>query len=183
MPEIKGVRFATLCLALVAAFLAFVIVSGTAWAWVTPAGKARRSASAKSAAERVAAGKPDSPTGVPGDRAGGSGAATPIPDAGQALFGDLGRLRAKTSGSKPAVIVVAPYISYPAADIAFREELVQKKRLLKKVLLEWFASRTADEIDSIGEAGVKTALIDAMNAQLVMGKIRTLYFSDFTLLD
>ena len=58
-----------------------------------------------------------------------------------------------------------------------------KTRAIRRVILEWFASRKLEEIVSLGEKQVKAALIEEINNLLVLGSIEYLYFSDYLVLD
>jgi len=78
-----------------------------------------------------------------------------------------------------------PQIGRPADgmdDLAFREELVQKTRILRTSILGWFAAHSLSEINKLGEAGVKRELLVVINANLVLGRIEILYFDDFMVL-
>lgn len=155
-------RRTELVLSLVAALLAVVLATGTAWAFAS--GRAR-----------------------PGSHSGGAGrnlfaGNVPAPDAVTAVFGDIGVLRAKTADSEPVSVVVSPFLPYPADDLAFREELVQKTRILRTSILGWFAAHSLSEINKLGEAGVKRELLAVINANLVLGRIEILYFDDFMVL-
>jgi len=100
-----------------------------------------------------------------------------------AVFGDVGLLRAATADKNAVTIVVSPFIPYDAGDLAFQEELVQKTRSIRAFVLEWFHSRTISAIGKLGENGVKSALLDGINKLLVLGKLETIYFSEYMVLE
>jgi flagellar basal body-associated protein FliL len=162
-------------LALTACALFAVILSGTIWAFATGSvGKARASGSggreSLSARELAGAkrGDPSPETLESADPAGKT-----------AVFADVGVLRARTGDKAPVTVVVTPYFPYPAADVAFREELVSKTRSLRTAMLDWFAMKRVDELESLGEAAVKRELLDRINARLTLGRIEKLYFSEY----
>lgn len=157
-------------LAAIAILVAAVIVAVSAWAFASGnAHPGRRDVPLPSGAESGTVGL------KPGDRA--------PPMDGRAMFSDIGALRARTADREPATIVVEPAFPYDAADIAFREELVQKSRMMRAVILEWFASRSLSDIRELGEESVKAALIGELNGCLVLGKLDSVYFEEYMILD
>lgn len=149
----------------IAVLLAAVLLTGTLWAFAS--GRAR----------------PGSLSGGAGRNLYGEDVPKPDTDGKIAVFGDIGALRAITAGSEPVTVVVSPFIPYPSADLAFREELVQKTRILRTSILGWFAARSLSDIAKLGEDGVKRELLAVINANLVMGRIEVLYFDEFMVLD
>ncbi|PKL23420.1 MAG: hypothetical protein CVV47_14360 [Spirochaetae bacterium HGW-Spirochaetae-3] len=127
-----------------------VVVAGTVWAGLTGS-RAR-----KLARETV-------PTGMT--------------DAG--VYDGLGRIRARTSGGRSAVVVVDIAFPYDASDRQFREELARKRGDLKSAATSFFASRTIEELHPSNEAVIKAALRDTLNGLLSLGSIEELYFSEF----
>jgi flagellar FliL protein len=79
--------------------------------------------------------------------------------------------------------VLTVYFPYPARDSAFEEELTGKNRAIRRVILEWFASRTLEEITAAGEKQVKDQLLEEINRLFVLGRINTLYFGDYLVLE
>ncbi len=148
----------------VAAFLVVVLVTGTIWAFAS--GRAR----------------PGAGSGVRGRHLYDKDVWKPDSDGKTAVFGDIGVLRAKTADTEPITVVVSPFLPYPGDDLAFREELVQKTRILRTSTLGWFSAHTLSEINTMGEDGVKKALIAVINANLVLGRIEILYFDEFMVL-
>jgi len=159
--------FLTLVLSLVAAFLVFIIASGTVWAFAI-AGKNRvaqsRSLRATSSESGDLSHYADS-------------------DGKTAVYSELGRLRAMTADKSPITVVVTPYLIYPTGDVPFGEELSQKKQAMRACVLEWFRSRTLKEIDSMGEEAVKKSLLEGINALLALGKAEKIYFSDYAAIE
>ncbi|MBO7135098.1 MAG: hypothetical protein J6V73_00570, partial [Spirochaetaceae bacterium] len=99
------------------------------------------------------------------------------------VYNDIGRLRAITADVPPVSLVVKPFFTFPAEDNAFFEELVQKKRRLRSVFLDYFALHSKDELIKMGEAAVKQELIEKLNAELMLGKIDVLYFDEYIFLN
>ncbi|QTQ15685.1 flagellar basal body-associated FliL family protein [Treponema parvum] len=104
-----------------------------------------------------------------------------------AAFTELGRLR---SFSKPqsgkdrgSPVIITPWISYPAGDRIFYEELIQKARKIRSVITDYFSKYTKEELLAMGEKEIKTELERRINAELVLGKIKAVYFSEYIFLD
>lgn len=102
-------------------------------------------------------------------------------------YTDLPQIRAVT---KPAsenesgtLVIISPWFSYPAGDTVLFEELSQKERQEKAIITDYFARHTADELHKKGEQAVKTELTNLINEQLVLGKIRSVYFSEYIFFD
>jgi flagellar basal body-associated protein FliL len=175
MRDKEASRFLSLILLIVAVFLVFIIASGTIWA-------CSHEQSSQGAGGRGASGGTASISGKRLFSAKKDVAAIEA-SADAALFSDIGVLRASTADKNGAVIIVQPYFPYPSDDIAFREELVKKTRTIRSFMLDWFSTRTVAEIKSLGETEVKQALLDGVNGLLVLGKLDTVWFSEFMVLD
>lgn len=98
-------------------------------------------------------------------------------------FTELGRLRALTKPNPDTgdatVVIVSPWFSYPAGDTVLFEEMSQKDRQLKSLVLEYFSSMTEDELRLHGENKIKDDLKAAVNSNLVLGKITAVYFDEY----
>lgn len=173
----KKIDFPTLCLLLVLVTVLICIVTGTIWVFATGRalpGTAKQTAQTDGIRNRqenlFSSGKrnPSRESVVKAD-----------PDMATAIFGDIGVLRAATADTAPVTIVVSPFFPYKKDDVAFREELVSKKQPMRLAVLEWFHEHTVQEINTLGESGVKTDLIQKINSLLVLGKIDILYFDEY----
>ena len=105
-----------------------------------------------------------------------------IPPKEDALYGDLGQLRAVTADNPPVTVVIKPFLEYKASDTAFQEELVAKKEALKKNILDWFSLESAYRLSSELPQNIKQALMDRINKQLILGTIHNIYFEEFVIL-
>lgn len=185
MRDESASRFASLVLLVIVVFLVFIIASGTVWACTRPSGS--RGAAVSQSGKRLFSPGDDaaaikSAQDAASDMTAGESTAAGS-SAAEALFSDVGLLRAATADKDGTVIVIQPYFPYPGDDVAFREELVKKTRAIRACVLDWFASRTVREVKKLGEAGVKRALLDAVNGILVLGSLDTVWFSEFMVLD
>lgn len=171
--EMRSNGFLALVLAIILGFIVLVIASGTIWAFSKgnfPSGSGHGPAS-----RSLFTSEQDRP--APAD------IIARDPDGKTAVFGDIGLLRAATADKKAVTVIVSPFMPYDSLDLAFQEELVQKTRSMRAFVLEWFRSRTIGEIGKLGESGVKSALLEGINKLLVLGKIKTIYFSEYMVLE
>jgi flagellar basal body-associated protein FliL len=98
-----------------------------------------------------------------------------------AVFTGLGRLRIPAAGGGIVVLSVAfPY--YPA-DRPFSEELASRVRELREITLSYLGSLSAGELTNTGETLIKNELLSRYNAALRLGRIDTLYFNDFMIIE
>jgi len=106
---------------------------------------------------------------------------------GSAAFDEIGQIRTVTKPvnekKKGAILVITPWLSYPNGDTAFHEELSSKSRMIKACITGYFSRYTEKELLTNGEDTVKADLLHQINAQLVMGKITAVYFSEYMFLE
>lgn len=98
---------------------------------------------------------------------------------GQAVFSHIGSVRCATADDPAVPLVITPYFLYDAADTAFYEELIQKTRKIRFAVASYMGQYTKDELVDKGEQKIKSDLTELINRELVLGKIKTLYFSDY----
>ena len=100
-----------------------------------------------------------------------------------AAYTNLGELRAVSKApdakSDGTIIVVKPWFSYPDGDTTLIEELSDKNRMCKSLILQYFSLHTARELHEMGEKKVKDDLLRLINEQLVLGKITAVYFDTY----
>ena len=98
-------------------------------------------------------------------------------------YTNIGQLRITTKADKGeaegVAMVVAPWFTYPEGDTELFEELSQKEQLERKLITDYFTSRTKEELLRLGEKKVKEEIIKIINTQLVLGKIEGLYFDQY----
>lgn len=97
-----------------------------------------------------------------------------------AAYTQLGEIRAvcksEDGEQKGTLVLVRPWFSYPDGDTVLFEELSDKARKLKVIFSDYFASHTETELRVLGETKVKEELCRLINAELVLGKISSVYF-------
>ena len=114
-------------------------------------------------------------TGAPARKA--ARLAVPAAEAASGVYDAIGRIRAESSDG--AVVVAFIVFPYDSGDRAFREELAGKRVRLRDVAVEFLSSRGAAELRPVDETSVKASLRDLFNAELVLGSVGELYFSEF----
>lgn len=100
-----------------------------------------------------------------------------------AAYTQLGEIRAvcksEDGDQKGTLVLVRPWFSYPDGDTVLFEELSDKSRKLKVIFSDYFASHTETELRVLGETKVKEELCRLINAELVLGKISSVYFDAY----
>ncbi|MBO4320551.1 MAG: flagellar basal body-associated FliL family protein [Treponema sp.] len=98
-------------------------------------------------------------------------------------YNELGQMRpitkAESDEEAGSVMVVTPWFSFPDDDTPLYEEISQKDRLIKSIILEYFTTHTKSELLATGEKKIKEEITEQINDQLVMGKITQLYFDEY----
>jgi flagellar basal body-associated protein FliL len=105
----------------------------------------------------------------------------PSPDA--SVFTGLGRLRCPTADPDPALVILQASFPWFPGDRPFSEELVSRLRELRSLTAAYFAALKAEDLHRKGEAQVKAELLERYNALLRLGKIETLYFNEYMVLE
>jgi hypothetical protein len=143
--------------------------------------------------------------GEPGDRAAVPAGPEGAAGAGEAVFTNIGRLRIPAagynagtgvSGGQPpgggssgpaeegrAALVISIAFPYPSGDRAFTEELASKVGDFRRIAVEYFSTRTPEELRDMDEKKMKADLLREYNAVLRLGNIETLYFNDLLLFE
>lgn len=101
---------------------------------------------------------------------------------GKAIYSEFKQIRTISSDKEPATIVLNPFLEYDADNIPLREEIVQKKEVLKTVITSWFLQRSWYSIETQKESDIKNALLTEINNNLKMGHISAIYFEEFKVL-
>lgn len=97
------------------------------------------------------------------------------------VFSGLGRLRIPLSNSSVMILSIAfPYL---AADTAFTEELAAKIGDFRTIAADYFSALPPEKIINIDEDAAKKEILRRYNADLRLGKINALYFSDMMIID
>jgi flagellar basal body-associated protein FliL len=99
-------------------------------------------------------------------------------------FSDIGRLRIPISGQTDAgqtiaAVMLSISFPYPADDRPFTEELTSRIGEFRSIAIGYFSALPLEKILELDEETAKNEILRDYNALLRLGKIETLYFSDF----
>ena len=100
------------------------------------------------------------------------------PGQGQTFTG-LGRMRIPTADPQPGIVILFVTFPYYPDDRAFSEELALRVRDLRDIIREYVGSLSAAELRGLNEDLMRAELLRRFNAILRLGRIETLFFSDF----
>ena len=113
-----------------------------------------------------------------------------IPEQGDHIFTGIGRLRlplmdtrSGNSGAPPVTVVLSITFPYRPEDRAFSEELALRVRDFRTLTETYFSALNVDDLGTMDEEEVKSALLEKYNSILRLGNISVLYFSDFMVFD
>jgi flagellar basal body-associated protein FliL len=98
-------------------------------------------------------------------------------------FTGIGRLRAATAAPESAAVILTITFPYNARDKAFAEELNLRIPNFRAVTLEYFRSFSREELRRMNENAIKTEMLRRFNAVLRLGRIETLYFKDYMIVE
>ena len=103
-------------------------------------------------------------------------------------FTGMGRLRlpvgnGRTSSNQNSVAILSVTFPYTPEDRAFSEELAARVGEFRSVTAEYFLSFSADNIKKMSEEDIKKDLLDRYNSILRLGKIESLYFNEYLILE
>ena len=102
---------------------------------------------------------------------------------------EIGNIRIVTPSEEPeneqegCVLVVNPWLSYAEGDTVFYEEIARKRGVIKGICTTYFPERSKNHLLSITEKKVEQELIELINAQLSLGKVQDVYFTDYIFLE
>jgi flagellar basal body-associated protein FliL len=100
-----------------------------------------------------------------------------------AVFSSVGRLRGFTADKPSQTVIVSIAFPYDKEDIPFVEELVSKIIDFRTIALSYFQHFSAETLKKKGEGEVKKDLLNSYNGILKLGRISTLYFNDFIIIE
>jgi flagellar basal body-associated protein FliL len=109
----------------------------------------------------------------------------------QSIFTGIGRFRLSTADiseanltdAQPVTVVISVTFPYTPEDRAFSEELAARVRDFRTLTESYFLLIKSEDLKDMSEEQIKADLLERYNSVLRLGKIDTLYFGDFMLLD
>jgi flagellar FliL protein len=106
-----------------------------------------------------------------------------------AAYTGLGRLRtvtkpdARRKDDIGTPVVITPWFTYADGDTVFYEEMARKSAMMQSIITQYFTQYTESELRRAGEEKIKADLLEQLNARFSLGKIRSVYFSDYIFLE
>ncbi|MCL2233914.1 MAG: flagellar basal body protein FliL [Treponema sp.] len=97
-------------------------------------------------------------------------------------FTGIGRLRIPTADPQPGTVILFVSFMYYPGDRAFSEELTLRLGYLRTIIRDYIGSFTAAELQRLDEEHIRTELLRRFNGLLRLGRIETLFFSDFMII-
>ena len=108
-------------------------------------------------------------------------------DTSEVTYYQLGTLRISTAGENSnengTVMVLSPWLAYPAGDTVLFEELSRKSGSIKGIFQAYFSARTKNQLLTETEEHIEAVIKDEINADLALGKISDIYFTDYLFLE
>lgn len=81
------------------------------------------------------------------------------------------------------VLILSPWIAYPAGDTVFYEEIARKKGVIKGIFQQYFSQRTKNQLLEETEVIIEEKIKSQINENLSLGKISDIYFTDYLFLE
>ncbi|WP_022931075.1 hypothetical protein [Treponema bryantii] len=108
-------------------------------------------------------------------------------DTDEVAYFELGTIRvscaAADSEESGSIMVLSPWLAYPAGDTVFFEELSRKSGAIKGIFQAYFSARTKNQLLSETEEKIVQIIMEEINADLALGKISGIYFTDYIFLE
>ncbi|MCL2834192.1 MAG: enolase [Treponema sp.] len=103
----------------------------------------------------------------------------------ESIFTGIGRLRlpAADSDVTGSVVVISITFPYDPDDWAFTEELAARIKDFRTIAGDFMLETNTSELSKMSEDQLKNTLLERFNRILRLGKIRTLYFNDFMVIE
>ena len=107
---------------------------------------------------------------------------TVVSQAEDHVFSGIGRLRVATADPEPGVAIIFVSFVFDPGDRIFSEELALRDRDFRGIIVDYIGSFSIAELNIMDEELIKNELLLRFNAILRLGRIDTLFFSDFMIL-
>ena len=98
-------------------------------------------------------------------------------------FTGIGLLRVATAGPQPGTVIIFTLFDYDPEDKAFSEELTLRIRDFREILIGYLGSFSVYDLQNQKEDFLKSEILRRFNEILQLGKIKTLYFSEFIIVE
>ncbi|GHU10516.1 hypothetical protein FACS1894151_09940 [Spirochaetia bacterium] len=99
------------------------------------------------------------------------------------MFSGLGKLRITTASPHISTVILSVVFPYDPKDNAFAEELAVHVTEFRNMTSEYIGGMNTEQLHRLADNALKTALLERYNSALRLGKIPSLYFSDYIILE
>ena len=108
-------------------------------------------------------------------------------DTSEVSYYELGTIRISTASADSeeggSIMVISPWLAYPAGDTVFYEELSRKSGSIRGIFQAYFSARTKNQLLTETEEKIVRIILDEINADLALGQISSIYFTDYLFLE
>ena len=108
-------------------------------------------------------------------------------DTDEVTYFELGTIRISTAQADSAeggtIMILSPWLAYPAGDTVLYEELSRKSGSIKGIFQAYFSARTKNQLLTETEERIVQIVMEEINADLALGKVSDIYFTDYLFLE
>ena len=108
-------------------------------------------------------------------------------DTDEVTYFELGTIRISTAQADSAeggtIMILSPWLAYPAGDTVLYEELSRKSGSIKGIFQAYFSARTKNQLLTETEERIVQIIMEEINADLALGKVSDIYFTDYLFLE
>ena len=97
-------------------------------------------------------------------------------------FTGIGQVRVSTADPQPGMVILFVTFLYYPEDKAFSEELAIRVRELREIIIDYVGLFSSEDLRKMSEDTMKMELLRRFNTVLRLGRIETLFFSDFMII-
>ena len=108
-------------------------------------------------------------------------------DTDEVTYFELGTIRISTAQADSAeggtIMILSPWLAYPAGDTVLYEELSRKSGSINGIFQAYFSARTKNQLLTETEERIVQIIMEEINADLALGKVSDIYFTDYLFLE
>lgn len=108
-------------------------------------------------------------------------------DTDEVSYFELGTIRISTAQADSAeggtIMILSPWLAYSAGDTVLYEELSRKSGSIKGIFQAYFSARTKNQLLTETEERIVQIIMEEINADLALGKVSDIYFTDYLFLE
>ena len=105
----------------------------------------------------------------------------------EVAYFELGTIRISTaradSDEGGTIMILSPWLAYPAGDTVLYEEISRKSGAIKGIFQAYFSARTKNQLLTETEERISQTILEEINADLALGKVSDIYFTDYLFIE